>query len=268
MYGLQIAFKNYLPAKGFAGSVWVGFKHFQQFLDSYMFWNILWNTVWLSLYELATFPIPIIMALLLNQLNSNKFKRFVQTVTFAPHFISTVVLVGMLYLFLSPRTGLINRFIEAMGFKAIHFIAEPSWFKSIYVWSGVWQNAGWGMIIYLAALTSIHPELHEAAVVDGANKLKRIWHVDFPGILPTVIILLILNVGNLMSLGFEKAYLLQNSLNASSSEIIQTYVYKQGLAGGKFSYAAAIGLFNSLVNFILLIVVNTIARRMKQASVW
>nr|WP_209979223.1 ABC transporter permease subunit [Paenibacillus eucommiae] len=268
MYGLQMAFKDYVISKGFFGSEWVGLKHFERFFDFYLFWDILRNTVLLSLYELATFPIAVILALLLNQLTSSKFKRFVQTVTYAPHFISTVVLAGMLYLFLSPRDGIINHFIEKLGGTSIFFFGEPAWFKSIFVWSGVWQNMGWGMIIYLAALTSISPELHEAAVVDGANKVRRIWHVDLPGIMPTVTILFILGVGNLMNLGFEKAYLLQNPLNIASSEIIQTYVYQKGLVGGQFSYASAIGFFNSVVNFVLLLIVNTISRRMNQTSLW
>ncbi|WP_214628084.1 ABC transporter permease [Paenibacillus agaridevorans] len=268
MYGLQIAFKDYMVTKGFSGSEWVGFKHFIRFFDFYLFWDILWNTVFLSLYELATFPIAIIMALLLNQLTSNKFKRFVQTVTYAPYFISTVVLAGMLYLFLSPRDGLINHLLEWLGGTAIYFFGEPAWFKSIYVWSGVWQNLGMSMVIYLATLTSISPELHEAAVVDGANKLRRIWHIDLPGIMPTVTILFILSVGNLMNQGFEKAYLLQNPLNIASAEIIQTYVYQKGLVGGQFSYASAIGFFNSVINFVLLLIMNTISRRLNQNSLW
>jgi len=268
MYGLQIAFKDYMVTKGFFGSEWVGLKHFIRFFDFYLFWEILWNTVLLSLYELATFPIAIIMALLLNQLTSNKFKRFVQTVTYAPYFISTVVLAGMLYLFLSPRDGLINHLIEWLGGKAIYFFGEPGWFKSIFVWSGVWQNLGMSMVIYLATLTSISPELHEAAVVDGANKLRRIWHIDLPGIMPTVTILFILSVGNLMNQGFEKAFLLQNPLNIASAEIIQTYVYQKGLVGGQFSYASAIGFFNSVINFVLLLIMNTISRRLNQNSLW
>ncbi|MFD0960160.1 ABC transporter permease [Paenibacillus chungangensis] len=268
MYGLQMAFKNYMVSKGFTGSEWVGLKHFERFFDHILFWEILGNTIWLSLYELATFPIAVIMALLLNQIASNKFKRIVQTVTYAPFFISTVVLVGMLYLFLSPQTGLINQLITALGGDTIYFFGESSWFRTIFVWSGVWQNLGWGMVIYLAALTGISPELHEAAVVDGANKLHRIWHIDLPGIMPTVSILFILTVGNLFNLGFEKAYLMQNPLNISSAEIIQTYVYKKGLVGGQFSYASAIGLFNSIINCILLVIVNSIARRMNRTSLW
>ncbi|QTH41995.1 sugar ABC transporter permease [Cohnella sp. LGH] len=268
MYGLQIAFKDFKVALGFAGSEWVGLKYFERFFDFYLFWDILKNTVLLSLYELSTFPIAVLMALLLNQLVSHKFKRIVQTVTYAPYFISTVVLAGMLNLFLSPGSGLVNRVITMLGGEAIYFFGDSSWFKSIFVWSGVWQNLGWGMVIYLAALTAISPELHEAAVMDGASKFRRIWHIDLPGIMPTVTIMLILSIGNMFNLGFEKAYLLQNPLNISSAEIIQTYVYKKGLVGGQFSYGAAIGFFNSVMNFILLIAVNSIARRMNQTSLW
>jgi putative aldouronate transport system permease protein len=268
MYGVQIAFRRYNPIHGITGSEWVGIEHFVQFFNSHQFWNILSNTLLISLYELALFPIPVIMALLLNQLISNRFKRVVQTVTYAPHFISVVVLSGMLFLFLSPQTGFVNRLLEGIGLPAIYFLGDESWFKSVFVLSGVWQNLGWGMIIYLAALTAINPELHEAAVVDGASKYKRIWHIDLPGIMPTVMILLILNLGSLMTIGFEKVYLLQTPLNIQSSEIIQTYVYKRGLAGGQFSYAAAIGLFNSAINLFLLITFNMISKKMKQTSLW
>ncbi|WP_144882647.1 sugar ABC transporter permease, partial [Paenibacillus sp. IHBB 10380] len=226
------------------------------------------NTITISIYELVLFPIPIILALLINQLTSRKFKRIVQTVTYAPHFISTVVIVGMLYLFTNPRNGIINQLLEGLGFHSIYFMAKAEWFTSIFVWSGVWQNAGWGTIIYLAALTSINPELHESAVVDGASKIKRIWHIDLPGIMQTVIVLLILSIGNFMSVGFEKVYLMQNPLNISTAEIIQTYVYKSGLLNAQYSYSAAIGMFNSVINCILLVSVNFIAKRFSQTSLW
>lgn len=268
MYGLQIAFKNYSPNRGIWGSDWSGFDHFIRFFNSAQFWPTLQNTLVISLYELVLFPIPIILALLMNQLISNKLKRSVQTIVYAPHFISMVVLVGMMYLFLNPRSGLINIGLGAIGIDPLNFMAEPGWFKSLFVWSNVWQNAGWGTIIYLAALTSINPELHEAAIVDGASKMQRIRNIDLPGIMPTVMILLILNMGSFMSVGFEKAYLMQNAMNAGSSEIIQTYVYKVGIVGAQFSYSAAIGLFNNIVNFIVLITMNTLAKRMKQTSLW
>lgn len=268
MYGLQIAFKNYSPGKGIWGSDWSGFDHFLRFFNSAQFWPTLQNTLVISLYELVLFPIPIILALLMNQLISSKMKRTVQTIVYAPHFISMVVLVGMMYLFLNPRSGLFNIGLGAIGIDPVNFMAEPGWFKSLFVWSNVWQNAGWGTIIYLAALTSINPELHEAAIVDGASKMQRIRNIDLPGIMPTVTILLILNMGSFMSVGFEKAYLMQNAMNAGSSEIIQTYVYKVGIVGAQFSYSAAIGLFNNVVNFIVLITMNTLAKRMKQTSLW
>ncbi|WP_284645185.1 ABC transporter permease [Paenibacillus silviterrae] len=268
MYGLQIAFKNFSPSKGIWNSPWVGLQHFERFFDSAQFIITLKNTLLISLYELVLFPIPVLLALLMNQLLSQKYKRVVQTIVYAPHFISMVVLVGMLYLFLNPRNGLINQGLVALGLDTVHFMADAVWFKSIFVWSNVWQNAGWGTIIYLAALTSINPELHEAAIMDGASKLQRILHIDIPGIMPTVMILLILNMGSFMTVGFEKAYLMQNPMNAQASEIIQTYVYKTGLVGAQFGYSAAIGLFNNVTNFIILIAMNSLAKRLKQASLW
>jgi putative aldouronate transport system permease protein len=269
MYGVQIAFKNFLASEGILGSPWVGFAHFERFFNSYQFWNVIKNTVGISLYQLlVAFPIPIFVALLLNQLTNQRFKRFVQTVTYAPHFISTVVIVGMINLFLSPRHGIVNSAIKFFGGDPIFFMGISEWFKTVFVFSGIWQNMGWSMIIYLAALTAINPDLHEAAIVDGASKLQRIRHIDIPGIMPTIIILLILDIGSFMTIGFEKVYLMQNSLNVKSSEIIQTYVYKTGLLGAQFSYSAAIGLFNSVVNFVLLLSVNHLAKRMKQTSLW
>ncbi|GBF76878.1 hypothetical protein PA598K_05388 [Paenibacillus sp. 598K] len=268
IYGVQIAFKQYSIPKGITGSPWVGFEQFERFFSSYQFWNLLQNTLLISLYELALFPIPIILALLLNQLTSQRFRKLVQTVTYAPHFISVVVMVGMLYLFLSPSKGIINQVLMLMGFEPVFFLAEPEWFKTVFVFSGVWQNAGFSMIIYIAALAGVSPELHEAAVMDGASKARRIWHIDLPGIMPTVMILLILNIGQFMSIGFEKVYLMQNAVNISSSEIIQTYVYKAGLLNAQYSYSTAIGLFNSLISFILLLAVNMTARKLNQTSLW
>ena len=269
MYGLQIAFKDFMPLRGIGDSPWVGFKYFERFLNAYQFWAILKNTVFLSLYSLVIgFPIPIILSLLLNQINSRRFQRVVQTVTYAPNFISVMVIVGMVLIFLSPRNGIVNQLRALFGGEPIFFMAKPEWFRSIYVWSGIWQNAGFSMIVYLAALTSIDPFLHEAAVVDGANKIQRIWYIDIPGILPTISILLILNLGNIMSVGFEKVYLLQNPLNASSSEIIATYVYKMGLQRYQYSYSSSIGLFKSVVNCILLVTVNFISRKMGNSSLW
>lgn len=254
MYGVTIAFKEFMASKGIMGSPWVGFEHFERFFSSYKFATVMWNTLIINLYELViAFPIPIILALLLNQVGNARFKKLVQTITYAPHFISVVVIVGMLYLFLSPRNGLFNQLIVWLGGESIFFMASAEWFKTIFVFSGVWQNAGWSMIIYLAALTAVSQDLHEAAVVDGASKFQRILHIDLPSLMPTIMILLILNIGSFMAVGFEKIYLMQNPVNLGSSEVIQTYVYQTGLLSAQYSYSAAVGLFNSVINFILLI---------------
>jgi putative aldouronate transport system permease protein len=269
MYGIQIAFKNFMPVKGIWGSPWVEFKQFQRFFSSYQFWQLIKNTIGLSFYDLiAGFPVPIILALLINQTRNKKFKKVVQTVTYAPHFISVVVLVGMVSIFLSPRNGLINNIIRIFGGQPIFFMGEPGMFKSLFVLSGIWQNAGWGTIIYLAALAGVSPELYEAAKVDGATKLQIIRHVDIPGIIPTAVTLLIMNAGHIMSVGFQKVYLMQNPLNLMSSEIISTYVYKVGLIQSQYSYSAAIGLFNSVINLILLISVNKISKKLSETSLW
>jgi putative aldouronate transport system permease protein len=269
MYGVQIAFKNFQASKGILGSSWVGFSHFERFFDSYYLWRLLSNTIGISVYELVVaFPIPIMLALMLNEVKNQLFKRFVQTITYAPHFLSTVVLVGILFLFLSPYGGMVNQFLGLFGLQPISFMTEPSWFKSVYVFSGAWQQMGWSSIIYLAALSSVDPQLHEAAKVDGASRFQRIIHINIPCIMPTIMILLILNVGTIMGVGFEKVFLMQNTVNIESSEVISTYVYKTGIIGSQFSYSAAIGLFNSVVNFILLISVNQVARRMNQTSLW
>ncbi|MFK7697292.1 ABC transporter permease [Paenibacillus sp. HJGM_3] len=269
MYGVQIAFKNFLAVKGIVGSEWVGFAHFERFFDSYYLWRLLRNTIGISLYELAvSFPIPIVLALLLNEVRNQAFKRFAQTITYAPHFLSTVVLVGILFLFLSPYGGIVNQFLGLFGIEPIAFMTEPGWFKSVYVFSGVWQQMGWSSIIYLAALSSVDPQLHEAAKVDGASRFKRILHINIPCIMPTIVVLLILNVGTIMGVGFEKVFLMQNAVNIEASEVISTYVYKTGIIGSQFSYSAAIGLFNSIVNFILLITVNQLAKRMNETSLW
>jgi putative aldouronate transport system permease protein len=269
MYGVQIAFKDFIATKGIDGSSWVGLKHFERFFNSYYAWRLISNTMGISLYQLVVgFPIPIILALMMNEVRSTRFKKTVQTVTYAPHFLSAVVLVGLMLALLSPRNGLINQLIVVFGGEPIHFISETGWFKSLYVLSDVWQNAGWASIIYMAALAGIDPQLYEAAVVDGANKLQKIIHITIPCLLPTAIILLILNVGSVMSVGFEKVFLMQNEVNLEASEVISTYVYKQGLLNAQFSFTAAVGLFNSLINFILLIVVNQMSKRLSQTSLW
>lgn len=268
MYGVQIAFKNFIATEGFWGSPFVGFDHFKRFFESYYFWRLIRNTLLLSLYQLVLFPLPIILALSLNELRNGAFKKWSQTLTYAPHFISVVVVVGMIIIFLDPVNGLVNLIITLFGGESIHFMAKPEWFKHIFVWSGVWQSLGWGSIIYLAALAGVNPELHEAAEVDGATRLQRIWHINIPSILPTIIVLFILNIGSFMSIGFEKVLLMQNSLNARASDVIQTFVYQVGLLEGQHSFAAAIGLFDSMINITLLITFNYIARKTTQNSLW
>lgn len=268
MYGVQIAFKDFIASDGIWGSQWAGVKHFQRFFDSYYFWRLLWNTVALSLYQLLLFPLPIILALSLNELKNVIFKRFAQTLTYAPHFVSTVVVVGMLFAFLDPHSGLITALLGLAGIEPVQFMQEPGWFRHIYVWSGVWQSLGWSTIIYLAALAGVNPELHQAAQVDGANRMQRIRHVNIPAIMPTVVILFILNFGSFMSVGFEKVLLMSNNLNAETSSIIQTFVYKTGLLQGQYSYAAAVGLFDSVINILLLVGVNQLARRYSENSLW
>ncbi len=269
LYGVQIAFRNYNPGLGILNSPWVGLRHLKRFCNSYYFWVLIWNTLSINLYQLvAQFPAPIILALMINTVKYNRFKRIVQSVTYAPHFISTMVFVGMIFAFLSPASGLINNFIRLFGGREIPFITRPELFKSIYVWTGVWKSMGWGSIIYLAALTGISVEVHEAAIIDGATRLKRVWYVDIPGILPTIVILLILNIGRIMSVGFERIFLMQNPLNMSSSDVINTYVYRTGMIQAQYSFSAAVGLFNSLINFIMLILANRISRKVAEISLW
>lgn len=269
MYGIQIAFKNFVPSKGITGSEWVGFDHFERFFNSYFFWDLLWNTFSISFYELAIgFPLPIILALAFNEVRNGPFKKSVQTVTYAPHFISVVVMAGMIITFLSPSSGMIVRFIEFLGFQPAQFLMDPAWFKTIYVFSGVWQSTGWGTIIYLAALSGVDPQLHEAAIMDGASRIKRMLHINLPTIVPTITIMLILNMGNILGLGFEKILLLQNSLNMEASDVISIYVYRAGLVDAQYSFSTAVGLFNSVINVILLVTVNQIAKRTSENSLW
>lgn len=269
MYGVQIAFRNYNPIDGFMGSEWVGVEHIFRFLNSFQFGRVFFNTIAINVLGLCFgFPVPIILALLINQLGSRRLKAFIQTVLFSPAFISTVVVVGMLFVLLSPRSGMVNNIITLTGGTPINFMNEEGWFRPIYVLSDIWQNAGFAMIIYLAALAAIDPSLHEAARVDGANRWQRLWHIDLPGIRPIVSIMLILAVGNLLNIGFEKALLMQTDLNLGASQIIQTYVYDVGLKSAQFSYSAAISLFNSVLNMILLLVFNQVAKRAGQTSLF
>lgn len=270
MYGVQIAFRDYNVVAGITGSPWVGFEHFEQFFSSYNFWPIMRNTLILNTYQLVAgfFP-PIIFALALNYVTRGGFRRTVQMVSYAPHFISTVVMAGIILQLLSTN-GLVNQILDVIGIGPIRFMSEPQYWKSIYVWSGVWQNVGFNCIIFLAALTAIDPTLHEAALMDGANKLQRVRDIDLPGIMPVAVILLILNLGTLLSTGFEKVLLLQNTLNLRTSEVIDTYVYRVGLASSlpNFSYAAAIGLFKAIVGLILIVAANQLAKRLNAQTLW
>jgi putative aldouronate transport system permease protein len=269
MVNAVIAFKDYNVVAGIWGSSWVGLKHFQSFLNNPVFWRLVSNTFLLSTYfVLASFPIPIILALALNEVRFRFFKRTVQMVTYAPYFISTVVIVSMTILVLSPRIGLVGDALALFGIPSIDFLARADYFRHIYVWSDIWQTAGYSAVIYMAALAGIDPSLYEAAKVDGASRFQKIIHVDIPGIMPTATIILILGVGNIMQVGFEKAFLLQNPLNLSQSEIIATYVYKTGLLNANFSQATAINLFNAAINLTLLVAVNKAAKVLTGRGLW
>ena len=262
LVGIVIAFKDYTPSLGFLGSPWVGFKHFIQFFNSYQFSLTLMNTLKISIYSiLIGFPLPLILALLCNQMRDGRFKKVFQVVTYLPHFISTMVICGMLIMFLSPESGLIANLFKQIGLDFPNLLASPNRFAGIYVWSDVWQHIGWDSIIFLAALSTIDPTYYEAATIDGATRWQKIIKIDIPLIMPTAMILLILKVGGLLNVGFEKAFLLQNTLNLPGSEIISTYVYKMGLQSMQYSLSTAIGLFNTVVNIILLLSVNQISKK-------
>lgn len=268
MYGLQIAFKNYKVSLGVAGSPWVGFRNFTDFFGSYYFVTLLKNTLVLSLYALVVgFPVPIIVALVLNEMKG-KFKKVVQTVLYAPHFISLVVLVSILNSMLSPSQGVVNTILEMLGMERNYFMANPAYFPHLYVWSGVWQGMGWGAIIYLAALSSVDPALHEAADIDGATRMQKIIHINLPTIMPTIIIMLILRMGQIISVGYEKVYLMQNSMNIETAEVISTYVYKRGILNSNYSFSAAVGLFNNVVNVIMVLLANWISRKVSDTSLF
>lgn len=268
MYGIQIAFRDFNFADGILGSKWTGLKWFRYLFRSAQFWPIVRNTLVISFYSLLTFPIPIIFALILHNISNMRFKRITQTITYLPHFISVVVVVGMIYTFTSYNSGWINTVIEALGGKRINFMAEPGLYSHIYVWTGVWQEVGWSAIIYMAALTNSDPELHEAAMIDGANKLQRIIHVDLPAILSTVLIMLILRCGSIMSVGFDKSFLMQNNMNLSVAEVISTYSYKMGLQNSKYSFSTAVSLFNNVINFTFLTVVNSVTKKISGSGLW
>lgn len=263
MYGIQIAFRDYKASKGFTGSEWVGLEWFRRFFSAPNCGRMIKNTVLLSLYSLLwSFPVPIVLALMINQLRFKRFKKVVQTVLYAPHFISIMVVCGMIRIFLSPSGGLINLLFGTN----IDFLAESAAFRTIYIVSGIWQEAGWGMIIYLAALSSIDASLYEAARIDGASMFRQILHIDLPELVPTAVLMLIMSAGGLMNVGFEKVYLLQSDLNKATSDVISVYVYQQGIESAKYSYSTAVGLFNTVINIILLIIVNRISKKMADVS--
>lgn len=268
MYGVQIAFRDYNAVMGFSGSPWVGLKWFEKFFSNYKSWDMIKNTVLLSLYSILwTFPIPIILSLIMNQLRFKRFKKAAQTILYAPHFVSIMIVCGMLRIFLSPYGGLITGIVSALGGDtSVGLLDQPGNFRSIYIASSVWQDAGWGMIIYMATLSSVDASLHEAAKVDGANTWKRMIHIDLPALVPMIVIQLIMSFGNLMNVGFEKAFLLQTDLNKATSEIIATYVYEQGMLKSMYSFSTAVGLFNTVVNIILLLIVNRIAKKTADIS--
>ena len=269
MYGALIAFKKVAPGKGYLAGEWIWFANFELFFNSIFFWRLLRNTFVLSFYSiLFGFPIPILFALALNGIRRPYYKRFVQSVSYLPHFISTVIVVGMMVNFLSPVNGVVNRFIEAAGGSPIHFFNSVRWFRPLFVGSEIWQSFGWGSIIYLAALTTINPELYESATVDGASRLQRMWHIDLPGILPTIMILLILRMGSILAVGFERIILMYNPATYEVADVIQTYVYRRGVLQADVSYATAIGLFNSTINLVFLVVFNRVSRRITEISLW
>lgn len=269
MYGIQLAFKDYQVKEGIMGSPWVGLEHLIRFFKSYNFGQLLKNTIGISVYSLLVgFPIPIIFALMLNYLRNKFLKKTVQMVSYAPYFISTVVMCGMIAIFMNPDTGILNVIRNFFGMESVDFLAKPEWFKDIYVWTGVWQGMGWSSIIYISALSGVDYQLHEAAIMDGATKIQRMIHVDLPSIKPTIIMLLILQIGSLMNVGFEKVFLLQNTLNKSAASVISTYTYEVGLINSDYGYSTAVGLFNSLINVILIVGANQICKKLADESLF
>lgn len=267
MYGVQIAFRNFRPKKGITGSDWVGLKHFIKFFNYPNFWKLLGNTLTISLWSMVSFPMSVVLALMINEVQNSKFKRTVQMVTYMPHFISTVVVVALVRLMFARATGVVNTVITGLGGDRIDFLQTPKYFVWLYVGSGIWQNLGWNAIIFLSALSAVSPEHVEAARIDGANRLQINWHVYIPTILPTIIIMLIMRCGSVLSVGYEKIFLMQNPLNLDISQVISTYVYDLGIVNGQYSYSSAIGLFNNVVNIILLLIVNWIAKKVSSISI-
>jgi putative aldouronate transport system permease protein len=269
MYGIQIAFRDYMPSKGFWNSAFVGFKHFGRFFNSYYFGRILRNTLGINFYSLLVgFPIPIIFALLLNELKSRRYKKLVQNITYLPHFLSTVVIVSIINMLLAVDNGVVNTFLKFIGQPAQDFMIDSKYFKHIYVWSGIWENMGWDAIIYIAALAGVDPSLYEAATIDGATRFQKIRYISIPSIMPTIIIMLLLRCGHIMNIGYEKILLMQNALTMETSDVISTFVYRTGILGAEYSFASAVGLFNSVCNFTLLLVANKTARHLGETSLW
>lgn len=269
MYGILMAFKDYSVRKGILGSPWVGFEYFERFFSGYNFWTLIKNTLGISIYSLVIgFPITILFAVMLHYLTVGKLKKIVQMVSYAPYFISCVVICGMLTIFMDPLNGVFNKIIGLFGMESVAFLSVPKYFKSIYVWSGVWQGTGWSAIIYISALSGVDYEMHEAAIIDGATKLQRIRLIDIPSIKPTIIMLLIMQLGSIMNVGFEKVYLLQNDLNFNASDIISTYVYRVGLINSDYGYSTAVGLFNTVINLLILVSANRISRKVAGESLW
>jgi putative aldouronate transport system permease protein len=269
IYGVQMAFRDFSPVLGFWKSPWIGLENFKLFFSGGSWITVVRNTLAISVSSLLIgFPAPIILALMLHHTGNKSFKKAVQMVTYAPHFISSVVLVGMLYTLFSPSSGVINAILQMLGKKPVFFMGRPEFFVPMYVGSGIWQSAGWSAVVYIAALSGVSPELHESAIIDGANKLQRIRHVDLPSILPAVVTMFLLSVGYLFSVGFDKVYLMQNPLNQSTSEVISTLIYKRGLLGVNQSFAAAVGFMESTINFVLLAAFNRIAKIISGTGLW
>ena len=268
MYGIIIAFKDFRASKGILRSPWIGFQHFIRFITFPNFGKLVWNTLAINLYGLATFPVSIIFALSLNELRNAKYKRFIQMVTYAPNFITTVVVCGMILLFFNRSMGMVNNLLEGLGLDRIDFMGNPVYFRHIYVWSGVWQGFGFGSIIHLAGLSGVSQELIEAARIDGASRLRINWHVNLPAIRPTIILLLILSTGGLLSSDFAKILLLQNDLNKEVSSVISTYTYDIGIVSGQFAYSSAIGLFNTVIGVVILLIVNAAAKKVADVGIW
>ena len=267
MYGVQIAFRDFRPTLGIWGSEWVGLTHFRRFVTFPDFWPLLRNTLRITLYQLALYPLPIMLAILFNEMRHQKFKRVVQMVTYAPYFLSVVILVSLVRLFFGTD-GPINTMLEALGLSRVMFMQSADIFPHLFVWTGVWANIGWGSIIFMAALAGVSPELIEAATIDGASRIKVIWHIHIPAIMPAIIITFILNVGGILALGFERVFLMQTPLNFATSRVIATYVYEIGILGAQWSFSASIGLFNNIVNIIMLFIVNYVARRVSDIGLW